>query len=133
VLERLVEGKPVVQPEARAVSGPLLSGNFELVSLFDVIQMIENSRLTGALRLTLTGAAGEVDFNDGSIVSAQLGPHRDHDALSKLLGATEGAFEFCKSDTEFDRTIKADSNSALLLNLLRGKDQESAQSIRNRP
>ena len=133
LIESLVEGRTVSQGEApcKAPSGPqqpaanVLSGNFAVVGLFDVIQMIDNSRLTGALRLTLPSTSGEIRFNEGQIVGASAGLLTDSDALNRLLGATEGSFEFQKSDLAFERTIKADSNTALLLELLRLKDEEN--------
>lgn len=133
IIESLVEGRPVSRGETvgRAPSGPLrpvanvLSGNFAVVGLFDLIQMINNSRLTGALRLTLPSTSGEIRFNEGQIVGAAAGLLVDSDALNRLLGATEGSFEFQKSDREFERTIKAESNTALLLDLLRLKDEEN--------
>ena len=41
-----------------------------------------------------------------------------------LLGASDGSFEFGKTAREFDRTIHATSNTALLLDMLRAKDEE---------
>ena len=126
-LESLVEGKPMTQQSLP--SGPLqpvLSGNFAVVSLFDVIQMIENSRLTGTLCVTLTQATGELHFNDGQIAGASSGSFSDLEAVSKFLGATEGTFEFRKTEKAFCRTIHAVSNAGLLLELIRVKDEESA-------
>jgi hypothetical protein len=126
-LESLVEGKPMNQPPLP--SGPLqpvLSGNFAVVSLFDVIQMIENSRLTGTLCVTLSQATGELHFNDGQIAGASSGSFSDLEAVSKFLGATEGTFEFRKAEKAFYRTIHAVSNAGLLLELIRVKDEESA-------
>src|SRR5258708_39293142 len=59
-LESLIEGKPLVLPlpsveldrPARSVQTKepdMLTGNFAVVSMFDVIQIIENNRLGGAL------------------------------------------------------------------------------------
>jgi hypothetical protein len=96
------------------------------VSLFDVIQMIENSRLTGILEIVLPKAKGEVNFNDGQIAGAKAGSAIDLEALDKFMGATEGTFEFRKTEQPFERTINAGSNAGLLLDLLRGKDEEGA-------
>jgi hypothetical protein len=125
-LESLVEGKPINPPSLP--SGPLqpvLSGNFAVVSLFDVIQMVENSRLTGTLCIALSQATGEVHFNEGQIAGANSGSFSDLEAVSKFLGASEGTFEFRKAERPFDRTIHAVSNAGLLLELIRVKDEES--------
>src|SRR5262245_41445117 len=69
VLENFCEGKPVprgstaelVASTAATVQPKnLLLGSFSLVNVFDVIQMIENSRLTGALTLNTPNASGEI-------------------------------------------------------------------------
>lgn len=137
LLESLIEGKPLVLPEsvaapqeamasAVASDSSVFSGNFAVVSLFDVIQMIENSHLTGALEVTLMAANGEIYFNSGQIVDAKSGMDSSLDALNKFLGATEGKFQFMKSDETFEPTIQSTSNMALLLDLLRAKDEEEA-------
>jgi uncharacterized protein DUF4388/PilZ domain-containing protein len=143
VLDCLVEGRPVpvldVQREAESDAGPraqsdrlhgqnILSGNFAVLSLFDIIQMIENTRLTGALRITLPSESGEIQFNDGHIVGAKSGKALGLSALNKFLGVTEGEFEFKKSATGYKRYIFGTSNTALILDLLRTKDEENAET-----
>ena len=125
-LESLVDGKPMNQQSLPSGSlQPVLSGNFAVVSLFDVIQMIENSRLTGTLCIILPQTQGELHFNEGQIAGANSGSFNDLEAVSKFLGATEGTFEFRKTERPFDRTIHAVSNAGLLLDLIRVKDEES--------
>lgn len=145
VLESLIEGKPM--PEVNMLAQPaaeppgaeaaepaasyqasrnVLLGNFAIVSMFDVIQMVENSRLTGALVITSPAAVGEIHFNEGQIVGAKAGPSGGTEAIMKLLDASEGVFEFKKEDAEYPRTIQTTSNMALLLDLLRVKDEEAA-------
>jgi hypothetical protein len=104
----------------------VLLGNFALVSIFDVIQMVESSRLTGALVITSPAATGEIYFNAGQMAGAKAGSSSANEAVAKLLGASEGGFEFKKSDSEYPRTIRATSNMALLIDLLRIKDEEAA-------
>jgi hypothetical protein len=135
IIEDLVEGKPSNHSEPVAVGSTgelvpppsvanVLSGNFAVVSLFDIIQMIEHGRLTGRLQVKLPSAGGEMLFNNGRIVGAAAGMLAGEAALSRLLGATEGTFEFQKSDQEFEQIIESKSNAALLLNLLSSKDEE---------
>jgi hypothetical protein len=40
------------------------------------------------------------------------------------MGAVDGTFEFEKSTAAFERTIQTSSNTALILDLLRAKDEE---------
>ena len=135
VLESLIEGKPLLLPEPaaapnetmkEAAASNMFYGNFAVISLFDVIQMIENSHLTGALEVTLPDLSGEIYFNSGQIVDAKSRTDSSLDALNKFLGATEGKFQFMKSDETYEPTIQSTSNMALLLDLLRAKDEEEA-------
>ncbi|HJQ24538.1 MAG TPA: DUF4388 domain-containing protein [Blastocatellia bacterium] len=147
LLEHLIEGKPLVVPAAPVPAAPvaaapvaetpaapaagaqyMLTGNFAIVSLFDVIQIIENNHLTGALVISSAVAAGEIHFNDGRIVGALLPGAVGQEALIKFLDVTEGSFTFHKSETEYPRTIQASSNMGLMLDLLRVKDEEAAFS-----
>jgi hypothetical protein len=134
VLEHLIDGKPLAAPlagaeppSASARCGQyMLTGNFAIVSLFDVIQIIENNHLTGALVIASSVAEGEIHFNDGRIVGAQLAETVGQDALIEFLDVTEGSFTFHKTETEYPRTIQAGSNMGLMLDLLRVKDEEAA-------
>lgn len=137
-IESLIEGKPFAPPSAipdstaERVSSPnswktpdVLIGNFAIVSMFDVIQLIENNRLSGSLGVVSPAATGEIYFNDGQIVDAHSGK-TGLEALKSFLGVTEGSFEFRRSDTHFPCTIKATSNMSLMLELLRGIDETTS-------
>ena len=137
-LESLIEGRPFVPPVAAGApssnakaepSQPkvdLLLGNFAVVSLFDVIQIIENNRLQGALTVASHAANGEIHFNDGQIVGARAGFKKGSEALKDFLDVTEGAFEFKRSAGAYPVTIEAPSNMSLMLDLLRVRDEEAA-------
>jgi hypothetical protein len=132
----VIEGEPRSTPAddwphgSNASPGPpaqkLFLGSFTVITLFDVIQMIENSRLTGILTIALASVKGEVHFNEGEIVGAVTDAEIGTEALSMLLNAVEGTFEFRKSATHFQRTINSPSNISLLLDLLRVKDEEAS-------
>jgi hypothetical protein len=136
VLESLIEGKPFVQSpvtgeqrdgasEQNTWKTPdVLLGNFAIVSMFDVIQLLENNRLSGALRVVSASVNGEIQFNDGQIVGAHSGK-TGIEALKCLLDVTEGSFEFKRSETHYPSTIQAPSNMSLMLDLLRVIDEES--------
>jgi len=137
--ERLLEAKRL-DPRV-SVTGPLrdvrtpkpptqtaqkiLSGNLSDVNLFDIIQIIENSRLSGVLLISAPSIGGEVHLAEGLIVGAQVGEEAGMTALQKLLDTVDGTFEFEKSSREFERTIQASSNTALILDMLRAKDEEN--------
>jgi hypothetical protein len=102
----------------------ILSGNLADVNLFDIIQIIENSRLSGVLLVSSSAADGEIHFEEGLVIGAQAGPDAGRKALSELAGAVNGSFEFEKTNANYERTIQTTSNTALILDLLRAKDEE---------
>jgi|SRR5215813_7310444 len=106
----------------------LLLGNFSVINIFDVIQMIENSRVTGSLVVSLPGESGEVHFNDGQIVGAKTSDRMGADALLRFLDANDGTFEFKKAAVPFEPAIKAASNMGLILDLLRIRDEREVLS-----
>lgn len=135
-LERLIGAEPRSAPADEWPHGSngnsgqpdqkLFLGSFNVISLFDVIQMIENSRLTGVLKVMLPYVKGEVYFKEGEIAGAATDGESGAEALSRFLNAADGTFEFKKSTAQFERTILAPSNIGLLLDLLREKDEEAA-------
>ncbi|HET9529483.1 MAG TPA: DUF4388 domain-containing protein [Blastocatellia bacterium] len=94
------------------------------INLFDIIQILENSRLTGALVIQSSASEGEIYFSEGQIVGSKSGLDTGVKALSKLTGAVDGTCEFEKSTGQYERTIQSTSNTALILDLLRAKDEE---------
>jgi tetratricopeptide (TPR) repeat protein len=105
-------------------SQKILAGNLADVNLFDIIQIIENSRLSGLLLVASSAADGEIHFEEGLVVGAKAGQDAGRKALSELAGAVDGTFEFEKTNAVYERTIQTTSNTALILDLLRAKDEE---------
>ena len=102
----------------------IFSGHLSEINLFDIVQIVENSRLSGSLIISSSAANGEVYLSEGQIVGASSGKATGMNALSKLLDAVDGTFEFEKSSKEYEQTIRASSNTALILDILRAKDEE---------
>ena len=115
---RQVEAAPQQRPQK------ILTGNLADVSLFDIIQIIENSRLSGMLQVTSSAVCGEIHFDEGLVVGAKSGMDFGRKALSLFAGAGDGTFEFEKTSESYDRTIQTTSNTALILDMLRIKDEE---------
>jgi hypothetical protein len=109
----------------RVAPGVTFAGDLSVISVFDAIQAIENSRATGALLLTNNAQAGRVLFNDGQIVGAESGKLTAHEAFRQIVEITGGAFDFQKSTETFPITIEAASNTNLILDSLRQVDEES--------
>jgi hypothetical protein len=116
---------PVHQTAERPISiiQKVLTGSLADVSLFDIIQILENSKLTGEMYIIATAARGEIYFKDGLIIGARCGAESAIEALSIIADAIDGTFEFEKSSRQHEKTIKATSNTALILDLLRSKDE----------
>jgi hypothetical protein len=100
------------------------AGDLSTVSIFDAVQVVENSRLTGALALTAPGRKARVLFNEGRIVGAEAGTATGTDAFRVAVEMTAGEFDFEKSGEDFPVTIEAASNTNLMLDTLRQLDEE---------
>ena len=124
VLQQIVAAAapPPVDPEApRRVT---FAGDLSVVSVFDAIQVIENSRLTGVLSLEATGASATVFFNAGNVVDAESGKVRGNEAFRVVVEMTDGAFDFRKTEEEYPVRINTPGNTNLILDTLRQLDEE---------
>lgn len=118
--------QPVAQAKPQVRKTQItLAGDLSVISVFDAIQTIENSRLTGALILANSAQTGKVVFNDGQIVGAESGKLAARDAFRQIVEITGGTFDFEKSAQPFPVTIEAASNTNLILDSLREVDEES--------
>ncbi|HXT65113.1 MAG TPA: DUF4388 domain-containing protein [Pyrinomonadaceae bacterium] len=104
------------------------SGDLSVISIFDAIQAIENSRQTGALLLQNSTQTGKVLFNEGQIIGAECGRLVAQDAFRQLVEITGGTFDFEKSVNPFPVTIEAASNTNLILDSLRQVDEDSVSA-----
>jgi tetratricopeptide (TPR) repeat protein len=112
----------------RAKPGVTFAGDLSVISVFDAIQAIENSRLTGVLMLANNAETGRVLFNDGQIVGAESGKLTAKEAFRQIVEIAGGAFNFHKSAESFPITIEAASNTNLILDSLRQVDEEAVSS-----
>ena len=103
-------------------------GDLSVVSVFDAIQVVENSRLTGALALDDQERRARVLFNEGRIVGADCDGKEGTDAFRLVVEITAGAFDFEKSPADFPITIQALSNTNLILDTLRQMDEDNEES-----
>lgn len=102
------------------------AGDLSTISVFDAVQAIENSRLTGVLTLTNEAQTGRVFFNDGQIIGAESGQLLAQEAFRQIVEISSGSFDFEKSFEDFPVTIEAASNTNLILDSLRQVDEENA-------
>jgi tetratricopeptide (TPR) repeat protein len=116
---------PAPPPPSPTERRPItFAGDLSTVSVFDAVQVIENSRLTGALSIESAERQGRVLFNDGRIVDAECGEAQGTLAFRLIVEITTGAFDFEKKPNEFPIRIQAPSNTNLILDALRQMDEE---------
>ncbi len=111
----------------------VLSGNLSYISIFDAVQAIENSRLTGLLVIKSDLQIASISFNEGKIVDAESNGKNGTVAFRDIIEINNGAFEFSTSDAEFPVVIRVSSNTNFLLDILTQLDTEKAerQGLRN--
>ena len=109
------------------------AGNLAYVSIFDAVQVIENSRMTGLLVIKSDLHLASVSFNEGKIVDAETGKLNGTAAFREIIEINSGTFEFSTSDHEFTVVINVSSNTNFLLDVLTELDNERAekQGLRN--
>jgi hypothetical protein len=126
-LNQLSVGKSAVVPGVQAPETvKSITGDLSDISIFDIVQILENSRMTGILALRGTSIAGKIYFNDGLVVDAEIGTRIGMDAFGDLVELTEGQFEFGKAQVRFQQRIQSTSNTSLILDVLRHKDEQRA-------
>ena len=121
---RRTQTTPAPSMPSRGQSQRILSGSLADISLFDIIQILENSRITGVLQVLSSAASGEIYLQEGVIIGAKASAESGRKALTMLSSAADGNFEVEKNARTYERTIQATSNTALILDLLRVKDEE---------
>lgn len=104
---------------------PTLSGDLSAISIFDAVQVLENSRLTGALSITSDARTGRILFNEGRIVGAETDEATGEEAFRKIVEVNGGSFDFERSAQAYPLTINAASNTNLILDALRQLDEEN--------
>lgn len=103
----------------------VVAGNLSLITIFDAIQVIENSKMTGLLKFTDNNETATIAFNLGQIVDAEAGDLTGTSAFRRAVEFTTGIFEFKLSASEFPVIIQAPSNTNLLLDTLSAMDEEN--------
>ncbi len=104
-----------------------LAGNIGLVSFFDAVQVIENSRMTGLLVIKSDQALANVSFNEGKIVDAEAEGFNGQKAFRAIIEIASGTFEFSVADKEFPVVIHVSTNTNFLLDALTSMETEKAE------
>lgn len=103
------------------------AGNLAYVSVFDAVQVIENSKMTGLLVIKSDLHLANVAFNAGKIVDAECNGHNGVMAFREIIEINSGTFEFSTSANEFPVVINVTNNTNFLLDVLTELDNERAE------
>jgi hypothetical protein len=117
--------RPAAAPAEPDLGRPrvTLAGDLSVISMFDAIQVVENSKLTGILILSDKAQTGRVFFNQGRIVDADCAGSKGEPGFRYIVEITNGRFEFQKTAQDFPVTILAASNTNLILDTLHKLDE----------
>jgi len=109
------------------------AGNLAFVTIFDAVQVIESSKMTGLCVIKSDMHLANVAFNEGKIVDAECNGNNGHPAFREIIEINHGTFEFAVADHEFPVVITVSSNTNFLLDVLTELDNERAekQGMRN--
>ena len=109
------------------------AGNLAFVSIFDAVQVIESTKMTGLLVIKSDLHLANVSYNEGKIVDAECNEKNGVPAFRDIIEINAGTFEFTTSDHEFPVVINITNNTNFLLDVLTELDNERAekQGLRN--
>ncbi len=101
-----------------------MSGSLASVNLVDIIQILELSRKTGFLNVSMEGENfGSILFSEGTMIDAETGRLKGEDALFTLLALKEGFFSFSEKSIGPDKVRFRKSNTSLIMEGLRLIDE----------
>src|SRR4051812_33628017 len=103
------------------------AGNLAFVSIFDAVQVIESSKMTGLCVIKSDMHLANVAFNEGKIVDAECNASNGVAAFREIIEINGGTFEFSDSNHEFPVVIVVSSNTNFLLDVLTELDNERAE------
>jgi DNA-binding response OmpR family regulator len=104
-----------------------LDGRLSLVDLPGVIQMLDQSRQTGALHINTEATEGIIFFNTGEAIHAESGLLAGDDAIVCLIkkchGKKDGVYKFIPGGAPTLRTVHCNLNG-LIMDAVRELDEE---------
>lgn len=117
--------------ELLATTDTSLSGNLEHLDLPGIMQMLDQSRKTGALHINAGETDGVLFYEGGEILHAECDKLAGDDAVIQIVKncqrAGRGSYKFVAGTAATQRTVQRRSMD-LLLDALREFDETSAQT-----
>jgi CheY-like chemotaxis protein len=115
-----------------SVSDTALSGNLSHLDLPGVIQMLSQSRQTGALHVNASDTDGIIFFEAGEIVHAECGAFFGDEAVTQTVrtchASDAGVYKFIYGATAAQRTVLR-SSTDLLLDAMREFDETERDKV----
>ncbi len=115
----------VQQRHARQARG--VSGSLAELGLPDVVQVLNQGRKTGQLRIRVGADAGEVHFAEGAIVNALWPGLRGEEAFYAMLSLDDGDFVFDPAFKPGARVITMSAEGLMLEGMRRLDERTSAR------
>ncbi|MFO0606269.1 MAG: DUF4388 domain-containing protein [Polyangiales bacterium] len=115
----------VQQRHARQARG--VSGSLAELGLPDVVQVLNQGRKTGQLRIRVGADAGEVHFAEGAIVNALWPGLRGEEAFYAMLSLDDGDFVFDPAFKPGARVITMSAEGLMLEGMRRLDERSSAR------
>jgi hypothetical protein len=91
-----------------------LKGTLKDMAIIDLVQFPHSGRKTGHLIISGTDGEARLSYENGSLVHAKLGDVTGIDALVRVVGWDEGAFEFVPDAEPEARSIELDLHRAVM-------------------
>jgi len=139
----LERGEDVLRPETRGPRGRAVptkfldwsagfSGFLTDFSVLDLIQILDVSQKSGVLFLRFSEAIGEIRFNEGEIMSAELTfadgtTLADEEAVYRMIDTAEGTFRFEQGAVDHRKTVRS-NNATILMEGCRRQDEKKARA-----
>ncbi|NNE44282.1 MAG: DUF4388 domain-containing protein, partial [Gemmatimonadetes bacterium] len=102
-----------------------LNGNTGVLPLFDVVQMLSVNDASGMLRVENADEKGYLYFQEGTVINALDGDHREgEEAAKRVFALAEADFQFSPELPSVAHTIRC-STQSLMMEIARQLDEES--------
>ena len=111
-------------------SNIVLKGSLKFIGLGELLQLLGGNASTGTLKLTTDRLAypGRIYIIDGNPVNAEAGEYKGLNALNRLFGWLDAAYEFIDEPVTCQQVIKK-SRMEIILDALRMIDDGEIETI----
>lgn len=108
------DGETVLTLRTPAAPAEALSGSFEQIPPFAVLQILEMGRHTGFLSVESTDGSGGIWLEDGRLIHAETEKREGLDAAIEMAQDTSGRFLFEPGEAPATRSVNASVTEVIL-------------------